>query len=133
MIKVQMFVASVLLCLATSNAPRQFDCPSSIDRQCTAATLDQNPVVSTVLSTPTSTNGLATTRYIFLVDDGTGSMDVFGQPLAAAQLPGGYVPVAGDALTISAPNSPFNGIPELGSPTAITKNSSGNPTPACRF
>src|SRR5262249_6559987 len=45
-------------------------------------------------------------------------------------LPGGYIPTAGDALTISGTNSPFNGIPEMASLTAITKNSSGNPTPS---
>jgi hypothetical protein len=96
----------------------------------TAVTLDQNPVVSAVLSTPTTTNGVATTRYIFLVDDGTGSMDVFGPTASGGALVNGYVPAAGDNLTISGPNSPFNGIPEMGTPTAITKNSSGNATPA---
>ena len=96
----------------------------------TLATLDQNPVVSAVLSTPTTTNGVTTTRYIFLVDDGTGSMDMFGPTASGGALPGGYVPAAGDALTISATNSPFSGIPELASPTAITLNSSANPTPA---
>jgi len=96
----------------------------------TLATLDQNPVVSAVLSTPTTTNGVTTTRYIFLVDDGTGSMDMFGPTASGGTLPGGYVPAAGDALTISGTNSPFSGIPELASPTAITLNSSANPTPA---
>ncbi len=95
----------------------------------TSAVLDQNPVVSAVLSTPTTTNGVTTTRYIFLVNDGTGSMDVFGPTASGGALPGGYVPAAGDALTVSATNSPFNGIPELATPTAITLNSSGNPTP----
>jgi hypothetical protein len=95
----------------------------------TLATLDQNPVVSAVLSTPSTTNGVTTTRNIFLVDDGTGSMDVFGPTASGGALPGGYVPAAGDNLTISATNSPFNGIPELATPTAITKNSSGNPVP----
>ena len=40
-------------------------------------TLDQGPVITAVLSTPNPTNGLTLTRWIFLVDDGTGSMDVF--------------------------------------------------------
>src|SRR5271169_6793345 len=93
----------------------------------TLATLDQNPIVSAVLSTPTTTNGVTTTRYIFLLDDGTGSMDMFGPTASGGALPGGYIPAAGDALTISGTNSPFNGIPEFASPTAITKNSSGNP------
>jgi hypothetical protein len=95
----------------------------------TAVTLD-NPVVSAVLSTPSITNGVTTTRYIFLVDDGSASMDFFGPTASGGALPGGYIPAAGDALTISGTNSPFNGIPELATPTAITKNSSGNATPA---
>jgi hypothetical protein len=95
-----------------------------------AITLDQGPVVSDVLSTPTTTNGVATTRYIFLVNDGTGSMDIFGPTASGGALVGGYVPAAGDNLTISGPFSPFSGIPEMGTPTAITKNSSGNPTAA---
>jgi hypothetical protein len=96
----------------------------------TLATLDQNPVVSDVLSTPTTTNGVTTTRYIFLVNDGTGSMDMFGPTAGGGALPGGYIPAAGDALTISGTNSPFNGIPEMATFTAITKNSSGNPPAA---
>lgn len=96
----------------------------------TLATLDQNPVVSAVLSTPSTTNGVTTTRYIFLLDDGTGSIDMFGPTASGGALPGGYVPAAGDKLTISGTNSPFNGIPELASPTSITLNSTGNATPA---
>jgi hypothetical protein len=96
----------------------------------TAITLDQGPVVSDVLSTPGLLNGVTTTRYIFLVNDGTGSMDVFGPTASGGMLVGGYVPAIGDNLTISGPNSPFNGIPEMGTPTAITKNSSGNPAAA---
>ncbi len=96
----------------------------------TAVTLDQSPVVSAVLSTPSTTNGVTTTRYIFLVDDGTASMDVFGPTASSGALVGGYVPAAGDGLTIAGPFSPFNGIPEMGTPTAITKNSSGNAIPA---
>src|SRR5450755_1385675 len=96
----------------------------------TLATLDQNPIVSAVLSTPTTTNGVTTTRNIFLLDDGTGSIDMFGPTASGGALPGGYVPAAGDNLTISGTFSPFNGIPELATPTAITKNSSGNPVPA---
>jgi hypothetical protein len=93
----------------------------------TPITLDQNPIVSAVLSTPTTTNGVPTTRYIFLLDDGTASMDIFGPSGGGGALVGGYVPAVGDALTISGPFSPFSGIPEMGTPTAITKNSSGNP------
>jgi len=69
------------------------------------------------------TNGVTTTRFIFLVDDGTGSMDIFATP-SGGTLAGGYVPAVGDNLTMSGPFSPFSGIPEMGTPTAITKNSS---------
>ena len=88
-------------------------------------TLDQNPVVSAILSTPNPTNGLTLTRWIFLVDDGTGSMDIFN----TAPLPGSYTPTVGDKLTIAGTNSPFSGIPELATLTALTKVSSGNPVP----
>jgi hypothetical protein len=133
MSKVQTFfvgtLASTLICLTSSSVFASSIAQVEMTASGTPATLDQNPVVSAVLSTPSTTNGVTTTRYIFLVDDGTGSMDVFGPTASGGALPGGYIPAAGDALTISGTNSPFNGIPELATPTAITKNSSGNSTP----
>jgi fibronectin-binding autotransporter adhesin len=90
-------------------------------------TLDQGPVITAVLSTPNPTNGLTLTRWIFLVDDGTGSMDVFNAASSAVFT--GYTPTAGDKLTLTGTNSPFSGIPELATLTALTKVSSGNPIP----
>ena len=138
MSRFHIFAASALVITATlllnSTAKASSVAQVQLQAGATAATLDQNPVVSAVLSTPTTLNGVTTTRYIFLVDDGTGSMDVFGTANGTPPANGGYNlptgPTVGDALTISGTNSPFSGIPELGSPTAITLNSSGNPHPA---
>jgi PEP-CTERM motif len=134
MSKIRILVAGALVttavCQISSSARASSIAQVELTASGTLVTLDQNPVVSAVLSTPTTTNGVTTTRYIFLLDDGTGSMDMFGPTASGGALPSGYVPAAGDALTISGSNSPFNGIPELGTPTAITKNSSGNPTPS---
>jgi PEP-CTERM motif len=133
MTKARMFICSVVattaVCLLGTNVLASSVATAELSASGAAITLDQNPVVSAVLSHPGPTNGFtqSTQRWIFLVDDGTGSMDVFA-PISTP-LPGGYTPTAGDNLTISGPFSPFNGIPEMGSPTALTKNSSGNPTP----
>lgn len=117
-----------VVCIASGSAQASTIAQAELSASAAALTLDAGPVVSAVLSTPGTNNGVTTTRYIFLVDDGTGSMDVFGP--ASVPLAGGYVPAAGDDLTISGPFSPFSGIPEMGTPTAIAKNSSGNPVPA---
>ncbi len=128
----RLMIAGLVLgaaCVGSTNAKASSIAAAQLTASGTAITLDQNPVVSAVLSVPGTFNGVATTRYIFLVDDGTGSQDVFATPVAGT-LVGGYVPAVGDQLTISGPNSPFNGIPEMGTPTAITKISSGNSVPA---
>jgi hypothetical protein len=134
MTKARMFICSVVattaFCLLSTNVRASSVATAELSASGAAITLDQNPVVSAVLSKPGPTNGFtqSTQRWIFLVDDGTGSMDVFA-PISSP-LPGGYTPTAGDQLTISGPFSPFNGLPEMGTPvTALTVNSSGNPTP----
>src|SRR5436190_5029712 len=91
-------------------------------------TLDQNAIISAILTTPGATNGFTQTtqRWIFLVDDGTGSMDIFN-PLST--FPAGYTPTIGDKITLTGRNNPFSGIPEMDTLTAISKVSSGNPVP----
>jgi hypothetical protein len=132
MVNVRLFVVSLFAVAVIATLSKVASASSiaqaELSASGTALTLDQNPVVSAVLTVPGPTNGFtqSTQRYIFLVDDGTASMDVF----APSPLVGGYVPAIGDQLTISGPFSPFNGIPEMGAPTAITVNSSGKPTPA---
>jgi PEP-CTERM motif len=92
----------------------------------TPATLDSDPVVTNILSVPGSVNGKTYTSYSFLVNDGTGSLDIFGK------LPSGstYVPTVGDALGLSGTWSPFDQIPEIETLTAINRVSSGNAVPA---
>lgn len=132
MTKAGMYVRSVLaiaaVCFAGTRAQGVTIAVAELTPSGTLITLDNHPVVSAILSTPFTTNGFtqSTPRWIFLVDDGTGSMDMFN---AASSFPAGYTPTVGDALTISGTNSPFMGVPELGTLTSITKNSSGNPTP----
>ena len=72
----------------------------------TAATLDQNPVITYIASQPGTGDGYTYTNYAILANDGTGSIDLFGS------LPTGspYVPAVGDAITVSGTYSPFNSI-----------------------
>ena len=133
---IRRILASGALALGVMSAGAQTASPSTVaDVQLTPSgttgqVLDHNPVVTAILGTPNTTNGVAYTRWIFLVDDGTGSIDVFNN----APLPGGYIPTVGDALNITgATNSPFSGVPEIAFPAtggAITKVSSGNPVPS---
>jgi hypothetical protein len=92
----------------------------------TPATIDQNPVITAILSQPGTVNGLTYTNWAFLANDGTGSLTVFGH------MPAGnpYVPTVGDAITASGTYSPFHQIPEVASLTAISQVSSGNALPA---
>ncbi|MGD0262823.1 MAG: PEP-CTERM sorting domain-containing protein [Verrucomicrobiota bacterium] len=90
-------------------------------------TLDSGPVVTAILSAPVgSLDGYNYTWNSFLVNDGTGSADIYGS------MPTGslYVPTVGDALTLSGTWSPYHQIPEIETLTSITLNSSGNPVPS---
>lgn len=85
---------------------------------------DPTAVVTAILSQPGTFNGKTYTSWSFLVNDGSGSLDVFGA------MPGGYTPTVGDAVTATGTFSPFHQIPELATITSITANTSGNTVPA---
>ena len=91
----------------------------------TAATLDNNPVITYIASQPGSGDGYTYTNYAILANDGTGSIDLFGHLPAGSS----YVPTVGDAITVSGTYSPFNGIPEIATMIAISQVSSGNAVP----
>ena len=92
----------------------------------TTQTIDQNPVISAILSQPqTGLNGDNFSSWAFLVDDGTGSLDIFG----ALPSGSGYTPTVGDAITATGKYVLFNAFPEIQSLTAISKVSSGNAIP----
>jgi len=93
--------------------------------------LSNNAVIDYIGSAPTTSpidGGYTYTSYALIVSDGTGSLEVFGKlPTAAgATTPVGYTPAVGDSITATGTYSPFDGIPELETLTAITQNSSGN-------
>jgi PEP-CTERM motif len=95
----------------------------------TPATIDgsgDSAVITNILSQPGSGDGYTYTNWSFLVNDGTGSLDVFGH------LPTGstYTPTVGDAITAQGTYSPFDSIPEVGTLTSISANSNGNPVPS---
>jgi len=95
----------------------------------TAVTWDdasgQFPVINAILSQAGAVSGTHTyTTWSFLGVDGDGSLDVFGSLSGL-----GYTPTVGDAISVSGTYSPFHQIPEIGTITAITLQSSGN-TPA---
>jgi hypothetical protein len=85
------------------------------------------PVITGILSQPGTFGGHTYTSYSFLAQDSTGSLDIFGTTPA---LLGTYVPTVGDAISASGTYSPFHQIPELGTVTAVTLQSSGNPVPS---
>jgi autotransporter-associated beta strand protein len=92
----------------------------------TTQTIDQNPVITAILSQPqTGLNGVNFSSWAFLVDDGTGSLDIFG----ALPSSSGYTPTVGDAITATGKYVLFNAFPEIQSLTAISKVSSGNAVP----
>jgi len=88
----------------------------------TTYTLDnaggQYPVVTTVLSQPGTVNGVNYTAWAYYVNDGTGSMDIYGNPV-------GYTtPTVGDIVKIAGVYQPYHQIPELGGVgvgTTVTK------------
>lgn len=85
-----------------------------------AVTLNDNPVITAILSQPGTYDGktYAAGAYAFLIQDATGSAEIYST--SAAPLPGGYVPVVGNTISVSGTWSPFHQIPELGTITAIS-------------
>ncbi|HEX4793731.1 MAG TPA: IPT/TIG domain-containing protein, partial [Humisphaera sp.] len=85
-------------------------------------TLDNNPVITKILTVGGGNvvNGLTYGSWAFLINDGTGSLEVF------STITNGYTPTVGDALSISGTFSPFDQIPELGTITSISAISHGN-------
>lgn len=91
-------------------------------------TLTSDPVITEILSQPGIYGGHTYSGWSFLVNDGTGSLDVFATAATLTTL--GYTPTVGDALSISGTYSPFHQIPEIETLTAISAVSSGNPVPS---
>jgi hypothetical protein len=77
-------------------------------------TITTNPVISAILCQPGVVNGKTYSNWSFLINDGTGSMDVYGT------MPGGYTPVVGNTVSVSGTYSPYHQIPEMGTVTAIS-------------
>jgi hypothetical protein len=100
------------------------------DPSSTAVTYDNAsgnyPIVSAILSEPGTSDGYTYGSYSFLLEDGTGSLDIY---TTAADL-GSYTPTVGDALSISGTYSPYHQIPEIETITSVTLESSGNTVPS---
>ena len=96
----------------------------------TALTLDSGPVLSFIGAQPGTVNGFTFTRYSLFMQDsaanGSGALVLFGTVPSGST----YVPTVGDSLNAAGTYSPFHQIPEIGTLTSLTLNSSGNPVPA---
>jgi hypothetical protein len=68
-------------------------------------TVDSNPVVTAILAQPGTVNGRIYLNWTFLVNDGTGSMEIFASGAALAGL---YTPKLGDAITATGTYSPYH-------------------------
>ena len=90
-----------------------------------AVTLNSSPVITAILSQPGTVNGDTYTGWSFLVQDSSGSLDVYGK------LPTGstYTPTVGDAVSLSGTYSPYHQIPEIGTLTSISGTPSGTTVP----
>lgn len=84
-------------------------------------TLDSTPVVTAILSQPGTYGGHAYTGWSFLVQDGTGSLDVFATAASLASVDPGYTPTVGDVINLTGTYSPFHQIPEMATLTAFSK------------
>ena len=103
---------------------------STIETQAsgTAVTLDTSPVVTAILSQPGTWNGKTYTGWSFLVQDSTGSIDVFATATVLSGL--SYTPSVGNIITsISGSYSPFHQIPEIATPTALTSDGTAGTVP----
>jgi hypothetical protein len=79
------------------------------------------PVITAILSQPGSGDGYTYTTWSFLAADSSGSLDIY-----SALTGFGYTPQVGDAISVSGTYSPYHQIPEVGTITSISRQSSGN-------
>jgi hypothetical protein len=95
-------------------------------------TLDNGSIVTAILSEPGTTNGVSYTNWAFLINDGTGSIDVYG-PLSGTNE--SYTPHVGDEITVQGAYDPYDDIPEIdpGTTGSITLISSGNAIPSSYY
>lgn len=78
------------------------------------------PVISAILSSPVGArDGYTYTSWAFLAADATGSLDIFNSS-SKGPFASGYTPVVGNTIQVSGTYSPFDGIPEVESVSAIT-------------
>ncbi len=128
-------VAAAAICamvgIATAQAPAGSIGAMEAAGAAPSVAITSDPVITAILSSPAdSAPGRSYTKYTFLAEDATGSMEVYGFS-SAGSYAGGYVPTVGDQISISGQYSPYNAIPELESTfTAFSQVSSGNTVPA---
>ncbi len=125
-------LSAVGLAAALSATPAWASDIAQVEGLTTAAgnvTIDSNAVITAILSQPgtvgVSPNPTHTyTGWSFLVQDGTGSMDVYASQSVLTSL--GYTPTVGDTITLTTTISPFHQIPETGTVSAISLVSSNS-------
>ncbi len=130
--KVLTVLSAALASVALAGAHAQADTAATIegDASGTLVTYDgtagKYPVITAILSQPGTIGTKTYSTYAILANDGTGSIELYGS------LPTGstYTPTVGDSISVSGKYGPYDSIPEIGSMTAITKETSGNPLPA---
>jgi len=106
--------------------------PVSFGNTSASPTPDPTAVVTYVASQAgVALDGYTYTNYALLVNDGTGSLDVFSKASALTALDVGTdtAPVVGDAVSVAGTYSPFDAIPEVATLTTFGKLSSGNSVP----
>ena len=93
----------------------------------TGLQLTSDAVITSILNQP-ATAANSTTSWAFLVNDGTGSMEVYA---SATSLTGfGFTPVVGEEISATGEFDPYHQIPEFEDLTAISAISTGNSLPS---
>lgn len=85
--------------------------------------LADDPVISAILSQPGTVDGKTYSNWSFLINDGTGSMDIFSSGSAMTTL--GFTPSVGTTISVTGTYSPYQQIPELATLTAISSTGTG--------
>jgi len=87
----------------------------------TPATVDSNPVITVVLTSPQVIGTRTYSNWAFLAQDSSGSVDVFVSKTNLTTLDPGYSPMVGDTIGLTSTYSPFDQIPETGTISALGK------------
>jgi hypothetical protein len=109
--------SAISMCGSSASAQTISYVENNVASGTAGTSLTSDPVITAILSQPGTTDGKTYSSWSFLVNDGTGSMDIFGTLPAGS----GFTPAVGETISVTGEYSPYEQIPEIEDVSAISQ------------